>query len=368
MMKKKKILIVLAKAAKGVGGAEVQVLNLLSVLSSGYEFHVTYADGALSTDFVGAGAVICPITVRSKSDFGSLLGLIRYVRANGIDLIHSHQPALDWVSAFVSIFASRPLIITRHSDISWFVHRSLLVRWIFQFFDIFSMLTAKTVIAVSEKGKRALSSLAVLTRTRVVRVYNAASEKYLRAECALSESNSHVVGMVAQMTVDKGHGMLIEVAAKVVSSIPDVTFLLVGDGPERNKIEDDIARRGLIGNFKMVGFQANIYPYYLEMDIHVLTSLREGLPMVLLEAMGMGKPVVATTVGGVPELVRNGENGFLCDYGDSTAMAEKIIALLNSPVMRAQMGQQAKLRVKEDFSLAKMAAAYGAEYVNCFQR
>ena len=366
MPQKKKILMALIRAPKGVGGAETLAMQIVKSLADKYEFYITYNQHALiAQEFIHAGARLCPIEIKSKVDFISVFKIRRYISKNKIDLIHSNQPALDWVSAFISLVSKKPLIITRHSDISGFVHRPPLVKKIFQIADLFSLLVAKSIITVSEYGLQCIKKYALFTGTRAVCINNA-------IEITESSSNAdaikhcpvkkNVVGVVAQMTVDKGYDVLIKAAKIVVDKLPDTTFLAVGDGPELAEIYKNIKSCGITDNFKLVGYQKDVIPFYKLMDVVVLTSKREGMPMVLLEAMLMSKPVIATAVGGVPELIENGKSGFLCDKDDYNGIANKIILLLSDMNLRVNIGNAANKRIKDKFSVQNMADAYDREY------
>jgi len=365
MAEKRKILVVTRRAKVGVGGAETQLLSLVRGLSPRYQLHVTYENGPLLEDFVKAGVTICPITITGKFDFTGLLRLRRYAKHSGIDLINSQGPDLDWISALVALSLSRPLIITRHSDISWFVRRSAIVKFLFRIVDFFSLTVAKTVITVSNKGQKAIETFASLARTRVVCIHNAINISYGNNNGNPDEwakPLNKVVGMVAQMTVDKGYDTLIQTAVDVVKAVPKTKFLIVGDGPERGKIESLVESLDLSDHFQFVGFQKDVAPYYHSMDVLVLPSHREGFPMVLLEAMQLSKPVVATDVGGVSEIVVDGINGYLCREGSSYEIANAIIKLLRDKQLRDQFGSAAKAHIAKNFTVFKMAAAYDREY------
>ena len=365
MAKKRKILVVIGRAKVGVGGAETQLLSLVRMLSSRYQFHITYEYGPLLEDYVKAGVIVCPVTITGKFDFAGVLKLRRYAKHFGIDLISSQGPALDWLSALAALSLSKPLVITRHSDISWFVQRLSIVKLLFCIVDFFSLTVAKTIITVSNKGQKAIEKYASLARTRVVCIHNAIKISHGNNNDSPDEwakPSNKVVGMVAQMTVDKGHDTLIHAAVDVIKAVPETKFLIVGDGPERGKIESLVESLDLSKHFQFVGFQKEVVPYYRLMDTFVLPSRREGFPMVLLEAMQLGKSVVATDVGGVSEMVLHGINGYLCREGSSKEIANAIIKLLRNKQLRDQFGAAARTYIEENFTVFKMASAYDREY------
>jgi glycosyltransferase involved in cell wall biosynthesis len=163
-----------------------------------------------------------------------------------------------------------------------------------------------------------------------------------------------VVGTVAHFSSEKGLCHLIEAA----SLIPDVharmRFVLVGDGACRQDLENQVRERGLEDCFHFAGFQKNPIPYLGSFDCFVLPSLSEGLSSAILSAMAAGLPVVSTTVGGIPELVRHEENGLLVPPADPIALAQAIQKLYQEPAEACRMGKQGRLRAEKQFALQRM--------------
>ena len=178
------------------------------------------------------------------------------------------------------------------------------------------------------------------------------------------------IGCVANVLKIKGHDILIEAFSKVVKMDPRAHCLIVGkhDSPYGAEVRALADRLGLAERTHFLGFQEDVRPFLAAMDVVVLASWSEGLPIALIEAMAMAKPVVATCVGGIPEVVEDGKTGVLVPPGDVNALAEALQTLLSDPVSRQQMGQAGRQRVVERFGLAQSVAAIHQVYKELLDR
>jgi glycosyltransferase involved in cell wall biosynthesis len=167
-----------------------------------------------------------------------------------------------------------------------------------------------------------------------------------------------IIGAAGRLSPEKGFAVYIEAATQVVQQRPDADFVLFGDGPLRGDLERLVAQRGLQGRFVFAGFRNDLGRFLPNLDIHVMSSATEGLPVVLLEAGAAGVPTVATSVGGIPEVLDDAQDGYLVAAGDASALAQRVIALLDNEPQRQAMGQAARDRVRHDFSFIAMSQRY----------
>jgi glycosyltransferase involved in cell wall biosynthesis len=165
---------------------------------------------------------------------------------------------------------------------------------------------------------------------------------------------SPVVGNVAALVPHKGQRHLIEAAAIVVKRVPDARFVIAGEGELRPVLERQIKEHHLEKHVFLAGFRPDILSVHKGFDIFVMSSVTEGLGTSLLDAMACGKPIVATTAGGMPEVVAEGATGLLVPPRDHQAMAEAIVKLLTNPELRARMGAAGVARVRAKFSAERM--------------
>lgn len=173
----------------------------------------------------------------------------------------------------------------------------------------------------------------------------------LRQELHIPD-DGFLVGTVARITYDKDLPTFYRVAQEVAAKVPRVTFVIVGDGngDELAKAREEVAGRELDALIRFTGHRSDLIDIYSSFDVFLMTSLTEGLPNTLLEAMAMRIPAVATEVGGIPELLEAGTCGFLAPVGDAEALAGHVIALLNDSQLRERCGAASRKRVEEHFS------------------
>jgi glycosyltransferase involved in cell wall biosynthesis len=162
-----------------------------------------------------------------------------------------------------------------------------------------------------------------------------------------------VVTTVGNPTLKKGHTFLLAAAAKVVKRHPAARFLLVGQGPLTESLRAEAARLGLGDRFVFTGFRADAVRLVAASDLFVLSSLHEGLPVSLLEAMALGKPTVVTRVGGIPEATDE-SSSMLVPPGDVQALAGAVNAMLDSPALRTQMGANAQAKARTRHGVPQM--------------
>ncbi len=167
-----------------------------------------------------------------------------------------------------------------------------------------------------------------------------------------------LVGGAGRLSPEKGFERLVEAAALVVRQQPEVGFVVFGAGPLRQKLERRLAELGLQQRFLLAGFRSDLAHYLPHFDLAVLPSYTEGLPVVLLEFLAAGVPAVATAVGGTPEVIEEGQSGYLVPAGDASALARRILDLLHDEPLRQAMGQRGQQRVRAEFTLAAQSAAY----------
>jgi glycosyltransferase involved in cell wall biosynthesis len=180
-------------------------------------------------------------------------------------------------------------------------------------------------------------------------------------------AHHRVVGTVAVFRRSKRLDDWLEVAAQVLNQRQDVTFLLAGDGPEAPGLRARLEALNLAERVRLPGFRADGRRLMGLMDIYLISSGHEGLPIALLEAMALGLPVVSTAVGGIPEALAHGREGFLAPVGATGELARHTLALLDDPALRGQMGAQARDRIETAFHIRHRVRAMETIYAEILQ-
>jgi glycosyltransferase involved in cell wall biosynthesis len=231
-------------------------------------------------------------------------------------------------------------------------------RWILRWFDV--------VVCVSKAQADKVRAIGV-PEAKIVVIQNAVgAEAFLgpdpegRAEMTawFAQPPRLIVGAAGRLSPEKGFAILIESAAMILKQRAAVGFVLFGEGPLRADLERRVAQCGLQGRFVFAGFRADLNRYLPGLDVHAMSSYTEGLPVILLETTAAGVPSVATTVGGIPEVIDDGQTGYLVPPGDPVALAQRILTLLDSESQRHAMGRAGRDRVRRHFSFAAMSARY----------
>jgi glycosyltransferase involved in cell wall biosynthesis len=194
-----------------------------------------------------------------------------------------------------------------------------------------------------------------------------ADKARLRYELGLN-SDDQIVGTVGSLYPVKGHRFLIAAVPAIVEACPKARFLLIGRGDEENRLKDQVKSLGVERHVSFLGLRQDISKLLSIMDIFVLPSLSEGLSVATLEAMASALPVVATRVGGNPELIVNEETGMLVPSQDSEALAKAVSALLRDGTRARLFGQSGRARVEQRFHMDMMVNEYRNLYEECLRR
>jgi glycosyltransferase involved in cell wall biosynthesis len=177
--------------------------------------------------------------------------------------------------------------------------------------------------------------------------------KEIKEELNLEE-NQPVIGTAGRMVPIKGYDLLLEAARKILDKNPRVGLLIAGDGPLLNELKQKTEKLGIDGNVQFLGFRNDITNILFCLDIFVMSSHNEGIPMVLLEAMTLQKPVVSTAVGGIKEVITDNISGRLVEPGNTDALAKGCLELLQNPQTRMKLAEGARKRIKEEFSSERL--------------
>lgn len=314
------------------------------------------ADGYSKTDFLTCSSVYYPLKVKQKLDFSGLVFLRKLIRKHRIDFIHSYSYNLDFIGGLLSVLTAKPHIVRRPVDLSWCYFWGRWKRMVYQGVDRRVLNRAAKVVVCSQAGKTKLLRDYGLSEERVSLIYNGVDlQKYQIANPPAPVGKT--ITVVGQLSEYKGHRHLFYAFREVVKNFASLKLIVVGDGILRKDLEKLAQQFDLEKQIVFLGTRDDIPAIMSFTDIFVLPSLREGIPLAMLEAMAAAKPVIVTRVGGIPEIITDGENGLLVPSGDVPLLCSAIKSLLSDPLKARRLGERARELIEKKYTLDKTVQA-----------
>ncbi len=353
------------------GGGERGFVQLAAALHGRYRIVFACAPGGVLAERLPAlGVRIHPIPFHRQISLRRLRRLAAVIRAERVDLVHSMGARADVATRLAARLTGVPVV----STIAMFAERFDVSRPRRLVYRLLSRTTERMcagLIAESDAIRTTLIRDHGLPAARVVRIYRgvelddgpgaAEATEQLRASLGLP-ARAPVVGTVGRLVYQKAQDVFLRAAALVLQEIPEARFLVVGDGPQAPALERLRGQLGLDGACRFTGFRRDVAALLGVMDVFTLPSILEGFPQVLLEALAQSRPVVATRIDGVTELIEDGVNGRLVPPGDAAALAAALIELLQDRAQAGKLAQTGRRQVEEQFSVTRMVQDVEAFY------
>jgi glycosyltransferase involved in cell wall biosynthesis len=322
---------------------------------------IVHPEGRLRERLNGEVEIV-DIAPRNEIDLPAAWRLSRLLREMAPDVVHAHDSHAVAMAATALSFGAPtprpPLVFARRVDFR--LRGNSFSKWKYRQVDCFA--------AASDAIRRMLVEDGVAP-DRVVTVHDGididrveAAEPISAREAFWFPPNSVVIGNVAALVPHKGQKHLVDAAALVVREMPEARFVILGEGELKADIEQQIRRLHLGQHVLLAGFRHDVLGLMKDLDLFVMSSVTEGLGSVLLDAMAAGRPIVATTAGGIPEVVTNGETGVLVPPRDPAALARAILAVLRDAPLRQRLAEAGRARVRRFFSADRMVDATLALY------
>jgi len=330
--------------------------NIVGVFRNSGNPHLEVAKRA-----VDQGLQVEIIDCGGRMDWRAIAHIKTLIYRHGIDLVHTHGFKPNFYATLATP-PGIPLVATYHLD--W-PDRGVLLHC-YHLLDRLILKRFAKVVAVSEAIAKSLVRSGLGSR-RVQVIANGVDFNQWPSPDPVQPietgaRNKTVVGVVGRLVPQKGHIYLLQAARSILSAFPQVEFVFIGDGPERASLEHATASLGLSSNVRFAGQKSDMPAVYAGIDILVLPSINEGMPMTLIEALAAGRPVVATAVGDVPKLIRDGETGFLVEPRNPDALSSAIAKLLCDPPLCLRFAEEGRRRVLVHFSARAMADEYRELY------
>jgi len=353
-------------ASPFVGGPERQVLGLARHLPSPYRTSfLSFAERGLARPFLDEARRAGFPAAELRHNAPRLLACVREVadelRQRGADVLCTSGYKPDVVGWRAARRVGIPVIAIAHG---W-TAATVKVR-LNELLDRVVLRWADAVVCVSA-AQAARVRRALVPERKVVVIPNAiAAGAFAPAEPAYRElllklfprPPRFLIGAAGRFSPEKNFCLFVDAAARVAAESPDAGFVLFGDGPLRAPLAEQIARLGLTERFILAGFRTDLAKYLPHLDVAVLSSTTEGLPVILLEALAAGVPTVATAVGGIPEVLEDGRSGYLVASGDAAALARRVADLLRDGDARRAMGLHGQRKVRQHFSFERQVEKY----------
>jgi glycosyltransferase involved in cell wall biosynthesis len=308
--------------------------------------------------------------IRPAKDLLAVVRLARFIRRSRYAIVHTHSSKAGVLGRWAAWLAGTPIIV--HTVHGWGHHERqhpLARRFYILLEQVTQRITDKLIVVSPRNIEKGLAD-GIATPAKYVTIRSgieldrfrrpARPREAVRAELGIP-LDAPVVGTVTRLSPQKAPLDFVTAAAQVAASRPGAHFVVVGDGPLRAEVESRVAAAGLAGRFHLTGLRRDVPDLLHSFDVFALTSLWEGLPRVLIQAMAAGLPVVATAVDGSAEAVEDGVNGLLTPPGDPQALAAALLRLLGDPALAAQMGAAGQERAGE-FGARKMVDDIAALY------
>jgi glycosyltransferase involved in cell wall biosynthesis len=341
------------------GGKDAVVFTLLRRLSKGGEFSVEvvcFRKEIVYRELIGEGIPVHVLSMYWTFDLTAVLRLASVVKERGVHLIHTHDNKSHFLGRVAGRILGVPVVSTFHGQTKFGMELNIFKR------KLYHWLVRKTdglvthFIAVSSELRDELLRRGI-GADRISLIPNGIdADRFVQeasAEAAPGRlgvtSDRYVIGVVGRLSGEKGHRHFFEAVAPLCRERPQLRCLIVGDGPLRGALESEVSRLGIRDQVTFAGFRRHIAGMYSLMDMVVLPSLGEGLPVTLLEAMAMGRPTVATRVGGVPEVIRDGQEGLIVPPEDPASLRSAMVRVLDDSVLSERLGRAAAATVRSRF-------------------
>lgn len=351
-------------------GAERLLVDILKHRSPDFDYLVLclVSGGALLQEILALGVPVKVIGKKRKIDLLMFLQLVQWLLKHKPDVVHTHLFTADSWGRLAAAITRTPVIYsTVHSTNSW-------KNWLHRTIDRILARFSTKVIACSGEVAKVLTEKDHIPSTRIKTIMNGISLTRfdsintvdLIKEFDISPK-AISIAMVGRLHPAKGHQDILQVMEYFLRENVSCSLIIIGSGELQKDIQTQIQKRRLEQVVTLAGQRNDVLQILSAVDIFVMPSRWEGLPMALLEAMALGKAVIATAVGGIPEVINDNQNGFLVPPGDICSLQSKLRNLIADETLRKRLGKEARSVVYNRFNAAIVARQYESLYSDCLE-
>ncbi len=359
-----------------IGGAELQMFLLAKFLDKEKFTPIIALSNypqldKLAENFEKENIKVIRLNVKHKHDPRHYTQLIKILKIEKIDLLHLHvwNPASCRYAFFAASNTKTPTIITEHDPFKLPILKN--------FFKKIALKKANKIIAISHNNQRILKKLYPKQAYKISVIHNGIDltwwqsqlirftdddKRQIKTEKFHAKENTLIITTIAELHERKGIQYLIKAIPPLTAKFPNIKLIIIGEGKERSNLEKLIKKLKMERNIQLLGRQGEIPKLLKSSDIFALPSRREGFGLVNLEAMMIPLPIVATKVGGIPEIVIDQETGIIVGPENENALTKALKTLIEKPKLREKYAQAGLMRLQENFTAQKMANQYEKKY------
>lgn len=310
-------------------------------------------------------------------DIKALVKLRRFIRREGPCIVHTHTAKAGFLGRLAAYLAGIPIIIHTYHGHVLHGYYGKVKTWFLRRMEQGLAYLTDCIIAVSEQVKRDLISYGIAPLEKIVVIplgfdlkpfLNCwAHRGQFRRELGIVE-DTKLVGIVGRIVPIKNHRLFLEAAFQVLNLEKFTRFVIVGDGPLRVEVENYARKLGISEQVIFTGWRRDLPRIYVDLNVLVVSSDNEGTPVSAIEAMASGVPVIGTRVGGLPDIIAEGENGYLVPPRDPEALAKAVLHLLQDPELAYRMGQTGRAMAKQKFDIRRLISDMESIYENLLSK
>lgn len=359
------------------GGAKTHIFSLMKGLQNIIEPKIIcFIEDTFYEDAVKEGINIEVIPQKRRSDMSVVKKIAGIVKDENYDIVHCHGARANTIAVFLKSKIDVPMITTIHSDYLLDFKDNFYKDLIFTPINTFALKRFDYYVAVTENFKEMLVSRG-FDRKKIYTLYNGIDmesypeiipkDEFLK-RYDIDYKDKFIVGQAARLDAVKNVKMTIKALGEISKVRKDILILIAGDGEEMEELKALAKSLGIEENVKFLGFVKENHSFFNAIDVNILTSISESFPYVILESAKMKKPTIATDVGGISELIRDGKDGYLIQTDNEKMLSEKIQYLADNRDLAKEMGESIYNRVKESFSTKAMATTQYDIYKDILRR
>jgi glycosyltransferase involved in cell wall biosynthesis len=366
-MKKRKLTVLHTESSMGWGGQEIRIFQeSLRFTEHGHRMLIAcQRESQIAEHAERAGLPVFIVQMRFAGDPVAIVQLLSIIRREKVDVIHTHSSKDSWITGIAARISMTPVVRSRH--LSTPVGKSWSSTFVYRYLADF-------VVTSGNQIREELINSNNLNPGKIVSIPAGVDTEHfdinrVSGTKVLQEFNLNgafpIIGVVAVLRSWKGHRYLIESLPDIVARYPQVKILIVGNGPQWNNLQNQIRELGLDNHVIMTGFRDDVPEIIAALDIFVLPSVAsEATSQVIPQSLAMGKPVVATNTGGLPEIVENNVTGLLIPPRDCNAIANAIIKISENREEAEKMAIRGRERILRDFTFKGMIDRTTEVYYN----